>query len=388
MGPKRTRGAYRKEERAELPQGLQRRLVDCAAAKYGTTEKLAKALEIPKSSAHYYRSCRLTMPISIMERMLAIAADQELEEEVRNVAVIKDRTWANSYAANINREMCKKRLKLPTIEELQNNDELRRKAAAVVSYIMAEGSIWIRDDKDGEGTVNITFADHETDLYEHFRSLCKDVFDYDIGPPQLPGNGARAIRGFIYSRFVADWLMVNGVVDGEKSANEMRIPKWIMDSTDNQTQIAALQPWCDGEGSVCGYYGGRCNGFILVQSRHTMIDFSVFDRVIGHRGSGRNIPAGLLDRLYIYGINAVEYCHAFYDSEVIRDIMHLFNKLDLQPIRRMASLHLKDDGFYSCIWELRLRMRDTEKLLNMGIVTQERKARKIAGIGSHIKQLF
>ncbi|MBE0518457.1 MAG: hypothetical protein IH630_04445 [Thermoplasmata archaeon] len=386
MGPKRTRGAYRKEERAELPQGLQRRLVDCAAAKYGTTEKLAKALDIPKSSAHYYHSGRLTMPISIMDRMLAIAADPELEEEVRNAAVIKDRTWANSYAANINREMCKKRLELPTVEELQSNDELRRKAAAIVSYVMAEGSIWIRDDKDGEGTVNITFADHETDLYEHFRSLCKDVFDYDIGPPQLPGNGARAIRGFIYSRFVADWLMLNGVVEGEKSAKEMRIPKWIMGSTDPHTLVAALQPWCDGEGSVCGCYGQRYNGFILVQSRHTMIDFSVLDRVIGHRGSGRNIMAGLLDLSCIHGINAIEYCRAFYDSEVIGDIKHLFDKLGLRPIKRLASIHLKDDGFYSCIWELRFRMRDTCRLLNMGMVTQERKARKIAGIGSHTRQ--
>ncbi len=370
MGPKRTRGAYRKEERAELPQGLQRKMVDCAAAKYGTTEKLAKALEIPKSSAHYYRSGRLTIPVSIMDRMLAIAADPELEEEVRNAAIIKDRTWANSYAANINREMCKKRLRLPTVEELQSNDELRRKAAAIVSYVMAEGSIWIRDDKDGEGTVNITFADHETDLYEHFRSLCKDVFDYDIGSPQLPGNGARAIRGFIYSRFVADWLMANGVVDGEKSAKEMHIPDWVMNSSDSCTIIAALQPWCDGEGTVIAN-----RSLQMAQSVHTAFTSSDLPRELGHPRHGYILRSELAEISY-QGSTVLQHCETNSRCAIFEDLQMISSVLGLKPQLRIGRIVIKNDDCWSCIWSLTYGSRDSMILVQSGALRQWRKRSK------------
>jgi hypothetical protein len=52
MCPRGTRGAYRKEERAELPIELQKKLVERAAARFGTLGKLAKDLELPKSSIH------------------------------------------------------------------------------------------------------------------------------------------------------------------------------------------------------------------------------------------------------------------------------------------------------------------------------------------------
>lgn len=127
--------------------------------------------------------------------MLDLANDEGLRREVGENAVAKDRTWANSYAAGVHREMCRGRLRLPTREELEHDDGLRRKAAAIVSYVMAEGSIWIKHNRFDAGMVNITFADHETDLYDHFRSMCIDVFRYDIGPHQRPGNGTRPFGG-------------------------------------------------------------------------------------------------------------------------------------------------------------------------------------------------
>jgi hypothetical protein len=114
MCPRGTRGAYRKEERVELPAALQRRLVEAAAVRFGTLEKLAKELELPKSSIHYYRTGRLTMPVSVMERILKLVSDDGLTGEVREAANTKDRTWANSYAAGVHREMCRERVRLPT----------------------------------------------------------------------------------------------------------------------------------------------------------------------------------------------------------------------------------------------------------------------------------
>jgi hypothetical protein len=130
-----------------------------------------------------------------MERMLSLAADEELEEEVREAATRKDRTWANAYAAGIHREMCRGRLRLPTQEELEHDDDLRRKAAAITSYVMAEGSIWIKHNRFDAGIVNITFADHETDLYEHFRSLCNDVIQVRHRPAPETGERCEGNQG-------------------------------------------------------------------------------------------------------------------------------------------------------------------------------------------------
>ena len=243
------RGAYRKEDRVGLPGELQRELVDKAAARHGNCQELAKALGIPKSSVHYYRTGRLTLPTSVLDRMLEEAGDDGLERRVREAARDLDRTWANYYSSSIMREMYRQKVRLPTLEELQRDDELRRKAAAIVSYVMAEGSIWIKKNRFDEGIVNITLADHETDLYDHFRGLCRDVFDYDIGPPQPPGNGAKAIRGFIYSRFIAEWLLTQGVPEGEKSCHAQEAPYMGRIIRDHLTWIAALQPCCDGEGA-------------------------------------------------------------------------------------------------------------------------------------------
>ncbi|MBU1914385.1 MAG: hypothetical protein KJ563_04235, partial [Candidatus Thermoplasmatota archaeon] len=250
MNERGTRGAYRKEDRVSLPPGLQKELVEKAAARYGNCQELAKRLDIPKSSVHYYLVGRLTMPVSVLEKMLAIADDKGLEEQIGEHGTTKDRLWAIEHAKSVFIDMCKERVRLPSREDLRLNDDLRRRTAALVSYVLAEGSVWILKEKWGEHAVNITFAEHETDLYRHFRSLCREVFRYDIGPAQRPGNNARAIRGFIYSRYVAETLVNLGVPVGDKASVESHMPDWVMESTDRATWVAALQPICDGEGCV------------------------------------------------------------------------------------------------------------------------------------------
>lgn len=110
-----------------------------AAARCGNFQELAKRLNIPKSSVHYYMTGRLTMPVSVMEGMLEITGDQVLMERVTSRGLTKDRTWANEHAVSIYREMCRNKLRLPTRDELERDDELRRKAAALISYISRGG---------------------------------------------------------------------------------------------------------------------------------------------------------------------------------------------------------------------------------------------------------
>jgi len=361
-----TRGAYRKEDRIALPPELQKELVEMAAAKYSNCQELAKHLNIPKSSVHYYRIGRLTIPISILNQMLQIAGDKSLEERIIGRGITKDRTWANEYAISVFREMCRDKLRLPTKDELEKNDELRRKAAAIVSYVLAEGSVWLQKQKWGECAVNITFAAHETDLYDHFRSLCRDVFLYEIGPPQKPGNGAVAIRGFIYSRFVAEWLIENGVLPGDKSSRALHLPRWVMESNDEKTLIAALQPWCDGEGSVSSSRTSKRPQFHISQSRHTDLDTGIL-RV--HHCPTRNLYKSALKKTIIFDMSAYEYCSALSRSDILDDVSKLFERLGIKPRTDIMKLYLKDDGFWSCVWQLRFSGWDAQRMLSQGLIS-------------------
>lgn len=368
-----TRGAYRKEDRVALPKELQRELVEKAAARIGNCQELAKKLNIPKSSVHYYQVGRITIPVSILEAMIELAADSGLNRRIRDAGIQKDRNWANEYAVSVYREMCREKLRLPTREELEKDDELRRKAAAIISYVMAEGSIWLQKEKWGECAANITFAAHETDLYEHFRSLCRDVFFYEIGPPQKPGNGAEAIRGFVYTRFIAEWMIEHGVMPGEKSARTLHLPDWVMRSKDERTWIAAAQPWCDGEGCVARTRNGRLVGFSISQSRHTDMDVAVLPHPLTWRGTARILPISRLSTMEVYGLPAKDYCLAMCRSEIMNDLSILFKRLGFRPRLGIHSMYLKDDGFWSCNWLLAFRRREAIRLVSEGIVSQERK---------------
>lgn len=368
--PRGTRGAYRRKGRAELPRELQRRLVEAAAARFGTLERLARELEVPKSSVHYYRTGRLTLPVSVMERMLELAGDAGLTDDVRENARTKDRTWANSYAAGVHREMCRERLRLPTRDDLEKDDDLRRKAAAVVSYVIAEGSVWIKHNRFDAGVVNITFADHETDLYEHFRSLCRDVFQYDIGPPQPPGNDTRAIRGFIYSRFIAEWLLEQGVPQGEKSACDVHLPDWVLQSRDMWTLVASIQPWCDGEGTVVGKMSP--SRFAIAQSRHTNLS----DREVSY--SLANVRYGyvlstVLSTVVLEDATALELCRKRFRSTVLDDVARVCGLLGMSPKADVSRLSMKTDGFWSNIWVLSFGSKDAHELHRLGAITQSRK---------------
>ncbi len=371
-----TRGAYRKEDRVALPADLQKELVEKAAAKFGNCQELAKYLGIPKSSVHYYRIGRLTMPVSILEKMLTIAGDQDLRKRVSERGIEKDRSWATEHAQDVFREMCRDRVRLPTTADLDANPELRRMAASVISYILAEGSVWMQKREFGELAANITFANHERDLYDHFRALCLSVFHYDIGVPQLPGNGAAALRGFVYSRFVAEWLVENGVPPGDKAMNPTHLPKWVISSDDPLTWIAALQPWCDGEGYVTSDFG-KGRGFSLSQSCHTDLDLHTLTRELAWRENKRVIGRTALRHHSLFGIPALSFCSAAYKSEVFLDVLDLFEQLDYHPGLQIASLYLKDDGFWSCNWKMTISPREADRLVPMRLVTQDRKRRAL-----------
>lgn len=321
------------------------------------------------------------MPVSVLEQTLRIAGDEDLRKRIESRGITKDRSWATEYAQDVFREMCRDKLRLPTRDELEEDVELRRKAAAIVSYVLAEGSIWLQKERFGEHAVNITFANHEEDLYAHFRGLCNDVFGYDIGPSQRPGNGANAIRGFIYSRFVAEWLAHNGARPGEKSSMALRLPRWVLDSSDGGTLISALQPWFDGEGHVILPQGTGRAAFSLVQSKHTNLDFDV----LGYSPldvSGRTLSGASLRSTHVWNMPIHDYMNVFCRSEVFDDVYRLLTRIGMTPRMSVTSLSLKNDGFWSCLWNIKLGASQTQELVELGILTQKR---KVAAVLSRIR---
>jgi hypothetical protein len=373
MPPRGTRGAYRKEDRIKLPSELQKELVEKAAARYGNCQELAKALDIPKSSVHYYLIGRLTLPKSLLERMLEIAHDDDLAARVTNSSVAMDRMWSIEYAKGIYRDMCKEKLRLPTRGELEQDHELRRKAAAIVSYVLAEGSVWMNKEVWGEHAVNITFAEHEKDLYGHFRALCNEVFRYDIGPPQKPGNGAKAIRGFIYSRFVAEWLIQQGVPVGDKAETGSNLPDWVMESNDLLTWTSALQPLCDGEGCVSVSPKGIFREFTLAQSRHTDLDLDPLPMRRESVTNSRTLYLAYLRSSVVFGMPVLDYCSVLARSGLMDDAMILFKRLGFRPKFGMVSMYLKGDGLWSCKWQISISRKDRRKLLEYRLVRQDLK---------------
>ena len=366
-----TRGAYRKEDRVQLPAELQKELVEKAAAKFGNCQELAKHLNVPKSSVHYYRIGRLTMPVSILSRMIEIASDELLEARIAATGITKDRMWAIWHAKSVYIESCKEKLRLPSLLELERDDELRRKAAAVISYVLAEGSVWLRKDAPGESAANITLFEQETDLYEHFRELCRDVFFYDIGHPQKPGNDARAIRGFIYSRFIAEWLVENGVPPGDKADVVAGLPNWVVNSNDNKTWVAALQPLCDGEGSV------GCSGFSVAQTKHSDLDFDMIPMCQNGIRNKRITGTRYLREKEFCGIRLIDYCSMTARSELLDDAVMLFRRMGLRPKCRLTSLFLKNDGFWSCNWGIFFSRSDAREILRLELVRGRLKRRAL-----------
>ncbi len=216
------------------------------------------------------------------------------------------------------------------------------------------------------------------------RSLCRDVFKYDIGPPQPPGNGAKAISGFIYSRFVAEWLVENGVPEGEKSAKPVHLPGWVVGSDDRMTLCAAVQPWFDGEGSVTESCNSDWHAISMSQSRHTDLDFNSLPRHLCSRGAGRVLSIGTARGTEVYGIPVTAYCGMASRSEIFDDVAGMLRRLGYRPRMRMSCLRLNDSGFWSCIWQITISAVETRRLVSDGIVTQQRKREAIIRNQMHI----
>ncbi len=222
-------------------------------------------------------------------------------------------------------------------------DNLRRKAAALISYVVAEGSVWIKRNRYDEWIVNTAFADHEEDMYDHFRGSCRDVFNHDIGPCQAPGNGAQAIRGFVYSTLIAQWLVGNGVPIGEELSQEVHLPEWVMQTNHLHATECGLQPGCDEEGSVVCLNAKR-PGLAVCQSRHTDSNFelalAVIDGTLRRDFSKRDAKRGTIEGTELYSL-----CRAMYRSEILEDVAVLFRRHGFRAYTDLGVMRLKEDGF-------------------------------------------
>jgi hypothetical protein len=60
-------------------------------------------------------------------------------------------------------------------------------------------------------------------------------------------------------------------------------------------------------------------------------------------------------------------------SGLLDDSTVLFRRLGLHPKLRIASLYLKNDGYWSCNWRISFPRADARRILDEGLVTQDLK---------------
>jgi hypothetical protein len=149
-----------------------------------------------------------------------------------------------------------------------------------------------------------------------------------------------------------------------------------MKSNDEKTLIAALQPWCDGEGSVASSPIGTPIGFSIAQSRHTDLDVTQVPSKLIH-AADKGIGNKQMAQITVFGIRVQEYLSAICRSEILGDLRTLFGRLGMSPTMRISRLRLKEDGFWSCIWSLRFGSRDTREIMKHNLVRQEKKRRAL-----------
>ena len=95
----------------------------------------------------------------------------------------------------------------------------------------------------------------------------------------------------------------------------------------------------------------------------------------------RDVTAGTLARITIFGKPAMKYLEGQHRSEILDDVASLFMRLGFAPKIVIKGLAIKDDGFYSCIWELRFSGRETSRLVSLGLITQVNKVSAWRGTG-------
>ena len=81
--------------------------------------------------------------------------------------------------------------------------------------------------------------------------------------------------------------------------------------------------------------------------------------------------------LYTFGVPLVTFSRADGRSEVFDDVLELFIRLGFRPKLRLHSMYLKDNGFWSCNWCIRISSRECQRLREMGLIIQGRKVSKI-----------
>jgi len=113
--------------------------------------------------------------------------------------------------------------------------------------------------------------------------------------------------------------------------------------------------------------------FTLAQSRHTDLDL---DSLPMRRESGTNSRTLCLANLrnsVVFGVPILDYCSALARSALLDDAIILFKKLGFKPKLGITCMYLKDDGLWSCIWQVGISRIDHQKLLEYNLVKQDLK---------------
>jgi len=114
----------------------------------------------------------------------------------------------------------------------------------------------------------------------------------------------------------------------------------------------------------------------LSQDRHTDVD-AIFLHDGGKVGDSRFMGAKALRSVAIHEMPAKDFLTAAYRSEILDDVATLLCRLRVRHRLTVTGAYLKNDGFWSVKWTVRLPRYECHRLLEDGLVTQNRKQERL-----------
>jgi hypothetical protein len=92
---------------------------------------------------------------------------------------------------------------------------------------------------------------------------------------------------------------------------------------------------------------------------------------------GKTMGRGTMAMRTVGGTNLIDYCQNHTRSEILDDVVELFERIGFHPTTHIRGLYLKNDGFWSCIWTVALGAEDTLRLRDFGIIIGLKKKHRL-----------
>lgn len=252
---------YKNNDRVIFPKGEQRNFLNKALKKsFLTWEQLSKFIGINSRLLRYYRNEDYSLSVKLLKKIIEIS-DIKYPKNIK----IESQYWTNSHNAKLGGlSLIKKYGKIPINEEERkekwqnwwksegryNNLIIKRKEInnPIESEDLAElCGILIGDGGITQYQISVTLnSDTDKKYSRYVFNLFKKIFK--IEPHIYKKKNNLAINVVLSSINAIEFLKKKGIKQGNKLAQNLSVPEWIMKS--REFKIACIRGMVDTDGCV------------------------------------------------------------------------------------------------------------------------------------------